>query len=64
MPSGDEYRRKALQLCDKANREPKIELSKEYEVLAFAYMRLAEMAERNVLLDPEQNLDPDESTSQ
>jgi hypothetical protein len=59
MPSGEEYRRKAVELCEKANREPKLELSKEYEVLAFAYIRLAEMAERNALLDPEQQIDPD-----
>lgn len=58
MPSGDEYRRKAVELCDKANREPKTELKKEYEILAFAYMQLAEMAERDVLLDPNQRLDP------
>lgn len=59
MPSGDEYRRKAVELCEKANRESKTELKKEYEVLAFAYMQLAEMAERNALLDPNQRLDPE-----
>ena len=59
MPSEEDYRRKAVELCNRANREPNTELRREYEVLAFAYVRLAEMAEQNALFDPDQKLDPD-----
>ena len=59
MPSEDEYRRKAVELCNRANREPNVELRREYEVLAFAYVRLAELAEQRALLNPDQKLDPD-----
>jgi|SRR3974377_334453 len=52
MTSGDEYRCKALELCVRANEERKLEVRREFESLAMACMRLAEMAERNTLLDP------------
>ncbi len=63
MPTGDEYRLKALELCQKANGELSHKLKSEYEHLAFAYLRLAEMADRNVLTDPLVKLDQDEQLS-
>jgi hypothetical protein len=49
MPSGDEYRRKALGLRSKANQESRPEVRNEFQALAMAYMRLAEMADRRTL---------------
>ena len=57
MPSSDAYRRKALELYNRANNEAKPELSIEFQALATAYMRLAEMADRKTLLDPKKDLD-------
>lgn len=58
MPSQEEYRRKAAELCSRANQQINLELKVEYENLAFAYMRLAELAERDALLDPSLRIDP------
>lgn len=58
MPSGDEYRRKALQLCSKANQETKPEVRNEYQALAMSYMRLAEMADHRAF-EPGPSLDDD-----
>jgi len=57
MSSGDEYRHKALVLCGKANHEQRPEIRREYENLAFAYMRLAEIAERDWLAGADSPLD-------
>ena len=43
----------------RANNEAKPELSIEFQALATAYMRLAEMADRNTLLDPDDPIDQD-----
>ncbi len=46
MPkSGDEYRRKALELCTRANEQRDPALRVEYENLAFLYMKLADKVE-------------------
>ena len=58
MPSGDEYRRKALQLCSKANQETKPQVRNEYQALAMSYMRLAEMADHRAF-EPGPSLDED-----
>ena len=57
MASGDEYRFKALELCERANEEQNLEVRRELESLANAYMRLAEMADRDTLLDPKEDVD-------
>ena len=49
MPTAKEYQRKAADLRDKASREPRHHIRNELQTLAMAYMRLAEMAERNRL---------------
>ena len=59
MTSSDAYRRKALELYNRANNEAKPELSIEFQALAMEYMRLAEMADRNTLLDPDDPIDED-----
>jgi hypothetical protein len=48
MPTraADEYRRKALELCARANEQRDPALRVEYENLAFLYMELAEQVER------------------
>lgn len=52
-PAVDEYRRKALELCARANQQSDYSLRVEYETLAFLYMELAEKAERGTgLHDP------------
>jgi hypothetical protein len=43
MPSSDAYRRKALELYNRANNEAKPELSIEFQALGMAYMRHSEM---------------------
>jgi hypothetical protein len=45
------YRIRAVELIAKAKLEKKPELAEEFENLARAYLILAEMAERNSLLD-------------
>lgn len=45
-PAADEYRRKALELCARANQQTDPALRVEYENLAFLYMDLAEKIER------------------
>jgi hypothetical protein len=45
-PAVDEYRRKALELCARANEQRDPRLRVEYENLAFLYMELAETVER------------------
>jgi hypothetical protein len=60
MPSSDAYRRKGLELYNRANNEAQPELSIEFQTLAMAYMRLAEMADRNTLLDPDEPIDEDD----
>ena len=57
MASGDEYRCKALELCERANEEQELEVRREFESVATAYMRLAEMADRNTLLDLNEDVD-------
>jgi len=41
-PAAEEYRRKALELCARANHQKDPALRVEYENLAFLYMELAE----------------------
>jgi hypothetical protein len=53
----DDYRFKALELCERVNEEQSLDLRREFEALAMAYMRLAEMADRNTLLDPKETID-------
>ena len=55
--SRDDYRFKALELCERANEEQELEVRRELESLATAYMRLAEMADRNTLLDPNEDVE-------
>ena len=57
MASGDVYRFKALELCDLANQEQRLEVRREFESLAMAYIRLAKMADRKTLLDPKDYID-------
>ena len=45
-PALDEYRRKALELCARANEQRDPQLRVEYENLAFLYIELAETIER------------------
>jgi len=51
MTPGDEYRVKAAELLAKTQHEATTELQAELEGLARAYIRLAEQAERNSLID-------------
>lgn len=51
MTSGDFYRTKAAELRAKALHEANPDVQTELEGLAAAYLRLAEQAERNKLLD-------------
>jgi hypothetical protein len=59
MASGDEYRCKALELSERANEEQELEVRRDFEALAMAYTRLAEMADHNTLLDPDDPSDED-----
>ena len=54
MPTVEKYRRIAAELGAKADCEPKKDLRRELLTLALAYMRLAEMAERNRPAGPNQ----------
>jgi hypothetical protein len=45
--ASEEYRQKALELCNRANSARVHALKAEYEALAFSYMRLAEDADRD-----------------
>jgi hypothetical protein len=45
--ASQEYRQKALELCNRANSVRVHALKTEYEALAFSYMRLAEDADRD-----------------
>jgi hypothetical protein len=47
MRASQEYRKKALELCNRANSVRVHALKTEYEALAFSYMRLAEDADRD-----------------
>jgi hypothetical protein len=51
MTSGDFYRTRAAELRAKALREANRAVQVELEGLAAAYLRLADQAERNKLLD-------------
>ena len=51
MPPGDEYRRKAVELADRAARETDPALRHEYDQLTLFYIRLADQAERNARTD-------------
>jgi len=51
MTSGDEYRVKAAELRAKAQQENRPAVQAELEGLAAAYIRLAEQADRNQLVD-------------
>jgi hypothetical protein len=51
MSVGDDYRVKAAELHAKAKKESKPTLQGQLEGLAMAYLRLAEQADRNNLLD-------------
>jgi hypothetical protein len=46
MKASDEYRNTALKLCQRANGVQELDIKVEYESLAFAYMCLAEQADR------------------
>jgi hypothetical protein len=51
MSTAESYRKLAAELKAKAMRERSAALTSEYEHLAFAYLRLAEQADRNERLD-------------
>jgi hypothetical protein len=51
MPSGDEYRIKAVELTAKAQTEISPDLRLELENLALAYLRLAEQADRDYAVE-------------
>jgi hypothetical protein len=51
MAAGDLYRVKATDLNEKAAQEQNLALRSELENLALAYLRLAEQADRNALID-------------
>jgi len=51
MPSGDDYRVKAADMNAKARRERDPRARAEYENLALAYLRLADQADKNALVD-------------
>lgn len=51
MTAGDDYRGKAIEFRAKAQVEGDPQRKAEFEHLARAYLRLAEQAERNSLLD-------------
>jgi hypothetical protein len=51
MPPGDEYRRKAVELADRAAREIDPAFRHEYDQLTLFYIRLADQAERNARTD-------------
>jgi hypothetical protein len=46
MKASDQYRNAALRLCQRANGIRSLDVRVEYESLAFAYMCLAEQADR------------------
>ena len=46
MASGDEYRCKALELCERANEEQRLEVGRSSNLWRWR-MRLAEIADRN-----------------
>lgn len=48
MKQSDEYREKALRLCQRANAIADLDLKVEYESLAFTFMCLAEQADREI----------------
>jgi hypothetical protein len=45
VKQSDEYREKALRLCQRANAVPDLDLKVEYEALAFTFMCLAEQVD-------------------
>jgi len=51
MPAGDEYRNKAAEIMEKAKDEADPRLCAELAKLVYAYLRLAEQADRNALTD-------------
>ncbi len=51
MATGDQYHLKAAELHARAMRERKPAVQAELESLAVAYVRLAEQAERNSVMD-------------
>ena len=51
MTSGDQYRVKAAELRAKARHESNPSVQSELESLGAAYIRLAEQADRNSLID-------------
>jgi hypothetical protein len=51
MPTGDEYRSKAAEIMERVRAETEPRLSAELAKLAYAYLRLADQADRNALTD-------------
>jgi len=51
MPTGDEYRSKAAEIMERAKVEADSRLCTELAKLAYAYIRLADQADRNALTD-------------
>jgi hypothetical protein len=51
MPTGDEYRRLAADLSERAKREPDSLTRAEFQNLAVAYLRLAAQADKNSKVD-------------
>jgi hypothetical protein len=51
MPTGDEYRVKAAELNEKAAVEPNPILRQQFETLVLSYLRLADQADRNSVVD-------------
>jgi hypothetical protein len=62
MTSGDFYRTKAAELRAKALHESSPVVQSELENLAVAYLRLAEQADRNQLLDVSYETPPPKET--
>jgi hypothetical protein len=51
MLAGDEYRSKAAEIMERARDEADSRLCAELAKLAYAYLRLADQADRNALTD-------------
>jgi hypothetical protein len=63
MTAGDEYRVKATELRARARREKSPVVQSELEHVALSYLRLAEEAERNSLLDISYEPPPSEQSN-
>jgi len=64
MNPGDFYRTKAAIVLARAKREERLQLQTELESLAQAYLRLAEQADRNEMLDASYEIPPDPTQQQ